>query len=101
VHPSLLPSFEGLHTHRRAIEAGCKVSGATVHFVTPALDHGPIIAQAVVPVLPGDGEDTLAARVLAVEHVIYPRAVRWLVDGALRIERGIVTHRHGEPQLLI
>jgi phosphoribosylglycinamide formyltransferase 1 len=101
VHPSLLPAFEGLHTHRRAIEAGCKVSGATVHFVTPALDHGPIIAQAVVPVLAGDTEDTLAARVLAREHVIYPRAVRWLVDGALRIERGIVTHRHGEPQLLI
>ena len=101
IHPSLLPAFTGLHTHQRAIEAGCKLAGATVHFVTPELDHGPIIAQAVVPVLPGDSEDTLADRVLAREHVIYPRAVRWLVDGALRIERGIVTHRHGEPQLLI
>jgi len=101
VHPSLLPAFEGLHTHRRAIAAGCKVSGATIHFVTPALDHGPIIAQAVVPVLPGDTDATLAARVLAREHVIYPRAVRWLVDGALQVENGIVTHRDGEPQLLI
>jgi len=101
VHPSLLPAFEGLHKHRRAIEAGCKVTGATIHFVTPALDHGPIIAQAVVPVLADDTEDTLAARVLAREHLIYPRAVRWLVDGALRVENGIVTHRQGEPQLLI
>ena len=101
VHPSLLPAFEGLHTHRRALAAGCKVSGATIHFVTPALDHGPIIAQAIVPVLPDDTEDTLAARVLAREHVIYPRAVRWLVDGALQVENGIVTHRQGEPQLLI
>ena len=77
IHPSLLPSFTGLHTHRRAIEAGCKLAGTTVHFVTAQLDHGPIIAQAVVPVLPGDTEDTLAARVLSREHVIYPRAVRW------------------------
>jgi phosphoribosylglycinamide formyltransferase-1 len=101
VHPSLLPAFEGLHTHRRAIAAGCKVSGATIHFVTPALDHGPIIAQAVVPILPGDTDDTLAARVLAREHVIYPRAVRWLVDGVLQVERGIVSHRQGESQLSI
>ena len=101
VHPSLLPAFAGLHTHRRAIEAGCKVSGATIHFVTPVLDHGPIIAQAIVPVLADDTEDALARRVLEREHVIYPRAVRWLVDDALRIAGGIVTHRRGESQLLI
>jgi phosphoribosylglycinamide formyltransferase 1 len=100
VHPSLLPAFTGLHTHRRAIEAGCKLAGATVHFVTAELDHGPIIAQAVVAVLPGDSEATLSARVLAREHVIYPRAVRWLVNGLLRVERGVVTHVSGEPQLL-
>jgi len=100
VHPSLLPSFTGLHTHRRAIEAGCKVAGVTVHFVTPDLDHGPIIAQAVVPVLPDDTEATLAARVLAGEHERYPRAVRWIVDDALRLEGGVVTHLHGESQLL-
>ncbi|TXC65376.1 phosphoribosylglycinamide formyltransferase [Piscinibacter aquaticus] len=101
VHPSLLPAFTGLHTHRRAIEAGCKAAGATVHFVTAELDHGPIIAQAVVPVLPGDTEETLAARVLAREHVLYPRAVRWLVDGLLRVEDATVRHLRGEPQLLV
>jgi phosphoribosylglycinamide formyltransferase 1 len=100
VHPSLLPAFTGLHTHRRAIEAGCKLAGATVHFVTPALDHGPIIAQAVVPVLPGDTPEALAARVLEREHVLYPRAVRWLVHGLLRSSGGIVSHTQGEPQLL-
>ncbi len=100
VHPSLLPSFTGLHTHRRAIEAGCKLAGATVHFVTAELDHGPIIAQAVVAVLPGDSEATLSARVLAREHVMYPRAVRWIVQGLLRLERGAVTHINGESQLL-
>jgi len=100
IHPSLLPAFPGLHTHRRAIEAGCKLAGATVHFVTAELDHGPIVAQAAVPVLPGDDEDTLAARVLAREHVIYPLAVRWFVEGQLRLERGIVTHQAGTTQLL-
>ena len=100
VHPSLLPAFPGLHTHRRAIDAGCKLAGATVHFVTPALDHGPIIAQAVVPVLPGDTPESLSARVLEREHVLYPRAVRWLVHGLLRVQGGIVTHTRGEPQLL-
>jgi phosphoribosylglycinamide formyltransferase 1 len=100
VHPSLLPAFTGLHTHRRAIEAGCKLAGATVHFVTATLDHGPIIAQAVVPVHPGDTPALLAARVLAREHVLYSRAVRWLVGGLLRIEGGVVTHVRGEPQLL-
>ena len=75
VHPSLLPSFSGLHTHRRAIEEGCKVHGATVHFVSAELDHGPIVAQAVVPVLPGDDEAALAARVLKEEHKLYPRCL--------------------------
>jgi phosphoribosylglycinamide formyltransferase 1 len=100
VHPSLLPAFTGLHTHRRALEAGCKLAGATVHFVTAALDHGPIIAQAVVPVHAGDTPELLAARVLEREHVLYPRAVRWLVGGLLRQRGGVVTHTRGEPQLL-
>jgi phosphoribosylglycinamide formyltransferase-1 len=101
VHPSLLPAFTGLHTHRRAIEAGCKLAGATVHFVTPTLDHGPIIAQAVVPVLAGDTPDRLAARVLEREHVLYPRALRWLVGGQLAVDdAGVVTHTAGESQLL-
>ena len=99
IHPSLLPSFTGLHTHRRAIEAGCKLAGATVHFVTAELDHGPIIAQAVVPILPDDTEDSLAARVVSREHVIYPQAVRWIVEGVLREENGVVTHTSGESQL--
>ena len=75
IHPSLLPAFPGLHTHQRAIDAGCTVAGATVHVVTPELDDGPILAQAVVPVLPGDTAEALAKRVLSQEHVIYPRAV--------------------------
>ena len=93
IHPSLLPSFTGLHTHRRAIEAGCKVAGATVHFVCAELDHGPIVAQAVVPVLAGDDEAALARRVLAAEHVLYPRAVGWFVKGELELKDGRVTHR--------
>ncbi len=79
IHPSLLPAFPGLHTHERAIEAGCKFAGATVHQVTAELDHGPILAQAVVPVLPDDTADTLAARVLTQEHLIYPQAVAELL----------------------
>ena len=75
IHPSLLPAFPGLHTHQRAIDAGCRFAGATVHQVTTELDHGPILAQAVVPVLPDDSADTLAARVLTQEHVIYPQAI--------------------------
>ncbi len=102
IHPSLLPAFAGLHTHRRAIEAGCKLAGATVHFVTPALDHGPIVAQAAVPVRPDDTPETLAARVLAVEHAIYPQAVRWFVSGELQVDDGgVVRHRGGAAQLLI
>ncbi|MDP3191941.1 phosphoribosylglycinamide formyltransferase [Rhodoferax sp.] len=80
IHPSLLPAFAGLHTHQRAIEAGCQVAGATVHLVTAELDHGPILAQAVVPVLPGDTADTLAARVLTQEHLLYPQAVTGLLQ---------------------
>jgi phosphoribosylglycinamide formyltransferase 1 len=81
IHPSLLPAFPGLHTHERALEAGVKLHGCTVHFVTAALDHGPIIIQAAVPVLDNDTARTLAARVLKREHVIYPRAIRWLAEG--------------------
>ena len=80
IHPSLLPAFPGLHTHQRALEAGCKFAGATVHQVTAELDHGPILAQAVVPVLRGDDADSLAARVLTQEHLIYPRAIAGLLS---------------------
>ena len=83
VHPSLLPAFTGIHTHRRALAEGVKLHGCTVHFVTAELDHGPIIAQAAVPVLPDDDEDSLAARVLAQEHRILPQAVRWFLEGRL------------------
>lgn len=85
IHPSLLPSFPGLHTHRRALEAGVRIHGATVHFVTPALDCGPVVIQAAVPVLEDDDEARLAARVLAAEHRIYPQAVRWFVEGRIRV----------------
>lgn len=80
IHPSLLPAFPGLHTHRQALTAGVRIHGCTVHYVTPQLDHGPIIIQAAVPVLPDDTESTLAARVLEQEHRIYPQAVRWLCE---------------------
>ena len=83
IHPSLLPAFTGLHTHQRALDAGCKFAGATVHRVTAELDHGPILEQAVVPVLPDDNADTLAARVLTQEHLIYPRAIAKLLRGAV------------------
>ena len=100
IHPSLLPAFPGLHTHQRAIEAGCKLAGATVHFVTPELDHGPIVAQAVVPVLVGDTPEQLAQRVLVQEHRMYPAAVRWAVEGQLNLtEDGRVLHRQHTPQL--
>ncbi len=101
IHPSLLPAFAGLHTHRRALAAGCQAVGATVHFVTPELDHGPIVMQSVVPVRPGDDEHTLAARVLATEHVIYPQSVRWFVTGKLRVEGGRVTQVDGASQVLM
>lgn len=80
IHPSLLPAFTGLNTHQRAIDAGCKVAGATVHFVTPELDHGEVLAQVVVPILAGDTSETLAARVLVQEHLLYPQAIRNLLQ---------------------
>jgi phosphoribosylglycinamide formyltransferase-1 len=90
IHPSLLPSFKGLHTHRQALEMGVKVHGCTVHFVNFELDHGPIVAQAAVPVLQDDTEDSLGARVLKEEHVIYPRAIRWFIEGKIKIDNGRV-----------
>jgi phosphoribosylglycinamide formyltransferase-1 len=86
IHPSLLPSFKGLHTHERALEAGVRYTGCTVHYVRPAMDEGPIIVQSAVPVLSGDDADTLAARVLTQEHVIYPLAVRLIAEGRVRVE---------------
>jgi len=90
IHPSLLPRYPGLHTHRRALEAGDPEHGASVHFVTPELDGGPVVLQARVPVLPGDDEETLAARVLRKEHVIYPRCVGWFAAGRLALRDGAV-----------
>jgi phosphoribosylglycinamide formyltransferase-1 len=90
VHPSLLPLFKGLHTHRRALEEGVRIHGCTVHFVTPELDSGPIIAQAAVPVLPSDTEESLAARVLRQEHVIYPLALGLVAGGKVRLQQGRV-----------
>lgn len=100
IHPSLLPAFPGLHTHERAIEAGCKLAGATVHLVTPELDHGPIVIQAAVPVLPSDTGESLSARVLRQEHLIYPRAVRWFVEDQLTVSNGRVQHQAGAPQVV-
>jgi len=100
IHPSLLPEFPGLDTHARALAAGAKRHGCTVHFVTAELDHGPIIAQASVPVLPGDTAETLAARVLAQEHAIYPRALRWFLDGLLVVEDGKVRVKGDHAQLV-
>jgi phosphoribosylglycinamide formyltransferase-1 len=85
IHPSLLPAFPGLHTHRRALETGVRIHGCTVHFVTPAVDNGPIIAQAAVPVAPDDTEERLAARVLAEEHRLYPQAIRWICEGRIAL----------------
>jgi phosphoribosylglycinamide formyltransferase-1 len=90
IHPSLLPRHRGLHTHRRALEAGDRVHGASVHFVTPELDGGPVVLQARVPVLDGDDEATLAARVLAEEHRIYPECIGWYAAGRLQLRRGVV-----------
>ncbi len=90
IHPSLLPSFAGLDTHRRALEAGVRVHGATVHFVSPVVDAGPIVAQAAVPVRPDDTPDALAARVLAAEHRIYPRAIAWFLSDRARLVEGRV-----------
>ncbi|MCC7546247.1 MAG: phosphoribosylglycinamide formyltransferase [Burkholderiales bacterium] len=86
IHPSLLPAFTGVRTHRRALQEGVRVHGCTVHFVTPELDHGPIIVQAAVPVLPADDEAALAARVLRQEHRVFPLAVRWFLEGRLSVQ---------------
>lgn len=86
IHPSLLPSFRGLDTHKRALEAGVKLAGCSVHFVRAEVDTGPIIAQAAVPVLPGDTPDRLAARVLEQEHLLYPKALRMVAEGQVRVE---------------
>jgi phosphoribosylglycinamide formyltransferase-1 len=88
IHPALLPAFKGLDTHRRALEAGVRVHGATVHFVVPEMDSGPIVAQAAVSVRPGDTEEELAARVLKVEHQIYPLALKLVAEGRVRVENG-------------
>ena len=85
IHPSLLPAFPGLGTHARALQEGIRIHGCTVHFVTLQLDHGPIVIQAAVPVLPGDSEETLATRVLQQEHRIYPQAVRWFMEDRIRL----------------
>jgi phosphoribosylglycinamide formyltransferase-1 len=101
IHPSLLPAFPGLRTHERALAAGVKIHGCTVHFVTPELDHGPIVAQAAVPVRGGDDAATLAARVLKQEHVIYPRAVRWFLEGRLALGNGVVRVKGGDAQIVL
>jgi len=101
IHPSLLPEFPGLDTHARALAAGVKRHGCTVHFVTADLDHGPIIAQASVPVLPGDMPDTLAARVLQQEHQLYARAIRWILDDELVIEGDVVRVKGNHAQMVV
>jgi phosphoribosylglycinamide formyltransferase-1 len=99
IHPSLLPAFPGLATHRQALAAGVRIHGCTVHFVTPSLDQGPTIIQAAVPVLPGDDEQALAARVLEQEHRIYPQALRWLATRQVRLSpSGEVNFPHGGGQ---
>ena len=101
IHPSLLPAFPGLHTHERALAAGVKVHGCTVHFVTAELDHGPIVVQAAVPVRVGDDAGALAARVLKQEHVVYPRAVRWFLEGKLALDDGVVRVKGSDAQLVV
>ena len=101
IHPSLLPAFPGLHTHRRALQAGVRLHGATVHFVSEQVDGGPIVAQAAVAVRPGDTEEALAARVLAQEHVLLPRCVRWILEGRVRLDGERVTVQGIESQELL
>ena len=100
VHPSLLPSFTGLHTHERALVAGAKVHGCTVHFVTPELDAGPIVIQAAVPVLANDTADALSKRVLRQEHIVYPRAIQWFLEGKLVIDNSRVSVKGGDAQFV-
>jgi phosphoribosylglycinamide formyltransferase 1 len=95
IHPSLLPAFPGLDTHRRALEEGVRLHGCTVHFVTPTLDHGPIVVQAAVPVMPADDEHSLAARVLAQEHVVYPQAIRMFLEDRIALVDGRVKFSPG------
>ena len=103
IHPSLLPAFTGLHTHQRALDAGVHVHGCTVHFVTAELDHGPMIAQAAVPVFPDDDVPKLAARVLRQEHRIYPAVIRWFAEGRLSVvgQRVLLTGEDATPNALI
>jgi phosphoribosylglycinamide formyltransferase 1 len=101
IHPSLLPAFPGLDTHARALAAGVKVHGCTVHFVTDALDAGPIVIQAAVPVLPEDSAESLAARVLEQEHRVYPRAARWFLEDRLVIANGSVRVKGDDAQLVL
>ena len=103
IHPYILPAFTGLHTHERALEAGCRVAGCTIHFVTPELDCGPIISQGIVPILDGDTPDDVAARVLTVEHRLFPQAVADFVAGRLKIEGNRVfnSERNAEGQTLL
>jgi phosphoribosylglycinamide formyltransferase-1 len=101
IHPSLLPAFTGLHTHERALAAGVKLHGCTVHFVTPELDAGPIVIQAAVPVLANDTAETLSKRVLRQEHIVYPRAIQWFLAGRLVIDNGRVSVRGGDAQYLL
>jgi phosphoribosylglycinamide formyltransferase-1 len=99
IHPSLLPAFRGLHTHERVIEAGCKISGCTVHFVRAEMDEGPIVAQAAVPVLAGDTAETLAARVLEIEHRLYPHALALVASGAVSIQGERVVDTNDQAQV--
>lgn len=101
IHPSLLPAFPGLDTHARALAAGVKLHGCTVHFVTAEVDHGPIVIQAAVRVRSGDSAAALAARVLEQEHVVYPRAARWLLEDRLVLRDGIVTVKGNDAQLVV
>ena len=102
IHPAILPSYKGLHTHERALADGVKIHGATVHFVVPEMDSGPIIAQAAVPVVDGDTPETLGARVLAQEHVIYPLALKLVASGAARIEGNrVITGERASERLLV
>jgi phosphoribosylglycinamide formyltransferase-1 len=97
IHPSLLPAFRGLHPQAQALEAGVRIAGASVHFVSEEMDAGPIIAQGAVPVLPGDDEDALSARILAMEHRLYPLALRLVASGAARLEGGRAVFAAGAP----
>lgn len=98
IHPSLLPAFKGLHTHRQTLDAGVKIAGCSVHFVVPEMDAGPIIIQAAVPVLQGDDEAALAKRVLAEEHQIYPRALRWVAEGRVTLSGDRIEVKGAEAQ---